>query len=105
MQNTASKVVYASSWFALVLAALISFLWCEIALEKDGYMAFLFLFIGPGFSVLGLFLGIIPSAVFYSRRKQPRDLMTLRIWSSSVVIVAGETFLLCSGVLGGLRVA
>jgi hypothetical protein len=105
MEVTKSKIVYGFSWVAILVTLLVSWLWVYIGVSKDGYAGILFALIGPFLSAAALAFGVIPSSLFYSKKRERRDLISLWVWSISFLVLLGETVAFYCGVFGVLRMA
>ena len=95
MGNRISILTYFLSVVAAISTAIATIHWFWIVTNESGWgaMGFLFFFtpcLGGG----SLLLGVIPSGILYSKKRERRDLVSLWLSSCSCVIVAAESALL-----------
>src|SRR5215469_9091841 len=89
MRVNISKIVYAASWLAVVLAVLATAFWISIVADGNYcWAAFAFAMgIATPLSIGTLLLGAIPSGVLYVRHRQRRDGISLLLAGCSLAIV------------------
>lgn len=91
MMNNASKFVHCVSWLAVILTALATVMCVSIIRDHNGWAAIGFsFFVVPALGGGTLLMGLIPSAILYSRGRQRADWLSLWMSGGSCCALAVE---------------